>query len=303
MFYFAASSILWFTLHRQQEDPNARVTLTWMREPFGVALFASDMAVTVAGTPVFLNDAKLTWPLLDPLQWRLTAVRAHTMLRGRHYVAAMPVVESTLSVLLTRTRALQAQALNISPMDTAVGTITVSLPRIDIVHRHLRADDGLPAESFNLNTGAIIVPLGANALQIDSVALGIGFSQAQPDDWHDRAAVAAWQADGGRVTITDGSLQAFDIVTALTGDVRLDNDLNLMGGLQLQVGGFERGYQRLGQLGLMDAQQYMLVGQVMRLLPDAGARTFTLPASLKGRTLHIGPAPVYKFKLPWADNH
>jgi hypothetical protein len=43
-----------------------------------------------------------------------------------------------------------------------------------------------------------------------------------------------------------------------------------------------------------------MIGEVLRLMPDAGARTYDLPVRFKDDGMYIGNGPVWKFgAMPW----
>ncbi|MGE3770546.1 MAG: DUF2125 domain-containing protein [Bdellovibrionales bacterium] len=304
MLYLAGTVFLWAVFTRQQAGDQP-VMLTWFKDQHALGLSAPHAWVMLNDVPVTLHDLRLTWPLFRPAHLDMSAARAETTVSGTQITASNINMKSHIALPWTRIIDVEAQDVKVGDagvVATRANTIIVRAPHAMLTRRYLLADDGKPAEAWRVETGVVIMPLGTGgALQIDEIVLGLSLNRAQPD-WHNRSDVSDWQAGGGRLDVTDASLRMLDVALGMGGDVQLNSKLGLSGELKLQVSGIDRGYMRLGELGLISPEQYQALGNVLRLFPDAGARIYTLPVYLKDTSIYIGPAPIFKLPpVPWAE--
>lgn len=302
-FYFAASMLLWFTIIQQQDDNAPPVALTWYTEPFGLGLDSAKAHMDLGGIETRLEDLQLIWPIDAPWRIIIKSTRAEADYKAMQISAVNFSIMQRVALPWTRAMKIAAQSLSIVDTTALVdnGAILVDAARLDIERSYVNTGvDTRPAEQWRFSTGSIILPLpSSRALQIEGVKVGVNVSRIQPD-WADRNAVAAWQYKGSHIELVEATTKMLDLNLAMGGDLRLKDNLGLTGELNLQVSGIDRGFYRLGEMGLLDPRQLQMLGDVLRLMPDAGARAYTLPLKLKDRTLYIGPGPVYTFtSLPW----
>lgn len=293
--------------------------LTGSLNPFGLALTTRAPLNFTNGTA---ESAHIAVPLFTPwhIVSRLENLKIET--QGIDGKAGWKLTTSQVAAqLVLSPDDISYQAvlsdLQIGGTDTPVEQ-TLRAPKLTIAYdRRLGIhNQSQPEETTTFEAAPLILPQRAAPredipAQLDNLSWRLTAEPALPpvfgantDTETRRMQLAAWQMQGGTITVSPLSIDAFGLNMSLAGTIQLDINLALAGKMTLNLSGLAEAYDALGAYNaryhMMADDQFKNMGVLLRMLPKNADKSFSFPIGLRNHWITLLGVPLYRYgALSW----